>query len=484
MKIGPPGPEVVARPVAPDAAVEFWQQRAKLTSDEAKALGDGAKRRAFFVSGLARRDLVQLVSDGMQAALEHGETLSDFRGRIAEAIAAEGWSGYRVENIFRTNMQTAYAAGRYKKMQAVKEDRPYWQYLAIMDRRTRPNHAVLHEKVYPADHGFWATNYPPNGFRCRCGVRSLSARQVEKQGWTIEKAMPEPSVYTDPKTGMEYFVHFPGADKGFRNNPGADWMAGLDLAKYPDLTPKSYEDQRGQGVIKPVSSNEELASQIREHASPFMLNGPAQDVVFDRERYFMATNSRGKFWISQRDFAHAEGTFNPALNLKNAWNKIATGKPLTFQDEYAVESLWHEIVHNRQAPTNAGGQNTVSRRMMETVTQWVARRTYPRFMESIGGKAAHQAKVLKEGYGYKTYIRNFDRLLSVLGVNDGPDALAFFEEICRTQARKSYQSAMVDYLWRSAKVEVTKSTIREVLGKTNYSEEAFEQWLGFYKLTH
>ena len=99
MKIGPPGPEVVARPVAPDAAVEFWQQRAKLTSDEAKALGDGAKRRAFFVSGLARRDLVQLVSDGMQAALEHGETLSDFRGRIAEAIAAEGWNGATVSGI-------------------------------------------------------------------------------------------------------------------------------------------------------------------------------------------------------------------------------------------------------------------------------------------------------------------------------------------------------------------------------------------------
>lgn len=102
-----------------------------------------------------------------------------------------------------------------------------------MDKRVRPSHAILHEKVYPADHEFWATNYPPNGFRCRCGVRTLSARQVEKQGLTVETEMPKADMWTDPKTGYEYFVHFPGADKGFRNNPGKDWVqAGLDLKKH------------------------------------------------------------------------------------------------------------------------------------------------------------------------------------------------------------------------------------------------------------
>lgn len=224
--------EILAEPVHPDAAIEFWKQRAKLTDAEAKALGADAKQRAFYVTGLAKHDLVQLVSDGIQSALENGETLADFKKRIAAAIATQGWHDHRVENIFRTNMQTAYSAGRYKKMQAVKASRPYWQYLAILDKRVRPSHAILHELVYPADHEFWASNYPPNGFRCRCGVRTLSAKQVEKQGLTVQKAMPEPGVWTDPKTGMEYFVHFPGADKGFRNNPGKDWLAGLDLKKH------------------------------------------------------------------------------------------------------------------------------------------------------------------------------------------------------------------------------------------------------------
>ena len=231
--MGLAGPEIIAQGVQPDAAVEFWKQRAKLTDEQAKALGAEAKQRAFYVTGLAKQDLVQLVSDGIQSALENGETLADFKKRIAAAIEAQGWHAHRVENIFRTNMQTAYSAGRYKKMQAVKASRPYWQYIAVTDKRVRPSHAILHELVYPADHEFWASNYPPNGFRCRCGVRTLSERQVKKQGLTVQKAMPEAGVWTDPKTGMEYFVNFPGADKGFKNNPGKDWVqAGLDLKKH------------------------------------------------------------------------------------------------------------------------------------------------------------------------------------------------------------------------------------------------------------
>lgn len=121
--------------------------------------------------------------------------------------------------------------------------------------------------------------------------------------------------------------------------------------------------------------------------------------------------------------------------------------------------------------------------MMETVTQWVARRTYPRFMDALGGKAAHQARVLKEGYGYGVYIRNFDKLLETLGVADSPEALAYFEEVCRKQDRKNFITPMAEYISRNAKGRVSKATIRQVLGKTNYSEESFDQWLGFYKLT-
>lgn len=245
-------PEVLAEGVQPDAAIAFWQDRAKLTWEEAKALAEGAKQRAFYVTGLARQDLVNLVSEGIQAALENGETLPQFKERILEAIKSQGWHSHRIETIFWTNLQSAYAAGRYKKMQAVKASRPYWQYMAVMDRRVRPSHAVLHEKVYPADHEFWNSNYPPNGFRCRCAVVTLSERQVRAQGLTVEKDMPKADMWTDPKTGMEYFVHFPGADPGFRNNPFKAWADGALTADLKGRKPPEgwdYEKVRGASPV-------------------------------------------------------------------------------------------------------------------------------------------------------------------------------------------------------------------------------------------
>lgn len=219
--------EIIAEPIKPEAAIEFWRQKACMTKDEAMRLAESERWRAFWVSGLARHDQIQCVYDAIGKALENGETLADFKKRIGDVIRSQGWKDYRIETIFRTNMQQAYSAGRYVKMQSVKGSRPYWQYLAIMDKRTRPSHAILHGKVYPADHEFWQFNWPPNGFRCRCGVATLSERQVKAQNLTVETKMPEASVWTDPKTGMEYFVNFPGADAGWRNNPGRDWMASL-----------------------------------------------------------------------------------------------------------------------------------------------------------------------------------------------------------------------------------------------------------------
>lgn len=228
-----PEPEILAKPVQPDAAIAFWRSRAKLTTAQAKALGEGACSRAFYVTGLAEMDMVNLVHGGIAEALENGETLADFKQRIAETIEREGWKSHRVETIFRTNMQSAYSAGRYAKQQAVKKLLPFWRYVTVGDSRVRPSHAVLSGKVFPADHPFWAENYPPNGFKCRCAVQALSMGQVRRMGLDVETEMPGDSMWTDPKTGMEYHVARPGADGGFRNNPGKDWLAGLSPQEVP-----------------------------------------------------------------------------------------------------------------------------------------------------------------------------------------------------------------------------------------------------------
>ena len=443
-----PEPEIIMEGVTPDAAIEFWQWRAKLTDEEAKALGEGARHRAFYVSGLARHDLVMLVSDGMEEALKNGETLEGFKERIAEAIKTQGWHDYRVENIFRTNMQTAYAAGRYKKMQAVKKSRPYWQYMAIMDRRVRPSHAILNGMVYPADHECWKTNYPPNGFRCRCGVRSLSERQVQRMGLEVQKEMPGPGVWTDPKTDYEYFVHFPGADKGFKNNPGRDWVeSGLDLKKSPDVNKKAWEKLRGPASRRPapVNTDADLAEAIKQRCAGFAGKAGIRKVITESGKdYFMATDRKGTLWLNSRAYLPLNN-FNPLRDLKSGWNKLAKGKTLTFNEEYAFESLWHELTHSRQKPGDLGVGETPQRLIMEIFTQWTARRTYPRLLEALGGKATHQAEILKKGYGYGDEIGNFDRLLESLNIKD-EELLPELQRIMATVSRADYDSELKELL--------------------------------------
>ena len=418
---GIPKAEVLARGLAPDAAIAFWKQRAKLTWQEVQALDEGVRHRAFYVSELARHDLVQLVSDGIQKALEEGATLPQFKASIAEAIRLNGWHDHRVENIFRTNMQTAYSAGRYAKMQAVKESRPYWQYVTVEDKRRRLSHAALHGMVFHADHDFWGANYPPNGFRCRCSVRTLSTRQVEKQGLTVQEKIPSDVLWTDPKTGMEYPVARLGADDGFRNNVGKDWLAGLDLNKYPDVTPQSYEEQRGAASKRPaaVKNYSELAAGIKERCAEFATNNGIHTVHIQNDpSCFMCTWCEGTFRLSSHSFRLRDGrNFNAAEELKKAWNKLSAGQDLTWEEEYACESLWHEITHNRQSRGRMP-RNSSKECMMEVVTQWTARRSYNEMLEALGGKSAHQADIIKNGLGYGSYLKRFDKLLSLLNIND------------------------------------------------------------------
>lgn len=473
-----PTPDIIAASVDPDAAIDFWAWKTALPYDEVKKLAEGARARAFYVAGLAERGAVQTVKDALDQALKNGETLESFKGRIGEIINKAGWQSWRVETIFRNNIQTAYGIGRYKKMQAVKEARPYWQYEVVGDERTRPSHAVLAGRVYPADHEFWNENYPPNGHRCRCSVRSLSGRQVEKEGLNVESELPGPAIYTNPKTGKKIFVELPGGDNGFRTNPGKDWLGGLDLKKFPDLHSGSYEEQRLRP--NPVGNFAELAEQIKQRCGHFLKNSQGFQEIIEVKRgnYFMATDCKGALFINNKNFKVAKGIANASKELQKAWNKLAKGQKLTWMEEYALESLWHEITHNRQVYVRLGSNNQ-SRRIMETVTQWTARRTYPELLKSLGVKATHQESIKRDGLGYDLWIRNFDRLVGALKL-DEDKLLEGMQKINDSTSWDKYKTAVCSLLHEQSGVK--KGVLQKVLGETDKSESYFENLLRTLKL--
>lgn len=171
-------------------AVEYFKKKTVLSGAGFDALaagiGDFANAQAFTVAKVASADVLQDIYDEVLKAIEKGQTLWDFREGIDDIMARRGWEGlspYRLDNILRTNVQTAYNAGRYKKMKAIAGRRPYWQYDAVNDQFTRPSHAAHDGKVYHHEHPFWDTWMPPNGYRCF----PVGTQVLTPSGWqTIE----------------------------------------------------------------------------------------------------------------------------------------------------------------------------------------------------------------------------------------------------------------------------------------------------------
>ena len=177
----------------------------------------------------------------MLAALEEGNSLAEFRENMNDFLEVEGYEGitpYQAENIFRTNIQTAYNVGHYKQMTepGVKALRPYWQYDAVNDSKTRPSHLAMDGRVFMADDPIWDTWFPPNGFKCRCTVKTLSKRQMEQRGLTVETEAPRAARLEDGR-----FVNIL-PDPQFDTNP-AKVRYQPDLTGYPEPLKKAYQER-------------------------------------------------------------------------------------------------------------------------------------------------------------------------------------------------------------------------------------------------
>lgn len=201
-----------------DSVVRFLKRKRVLPAKEYKALDDESRALAFTVSGYTSLEVLQTFLDVLTQAAEKGTTKEQFRQDMDGFLEEHGYGGlnpWKSDTIFRTNMQTAFNAGHYKSMTdpETKKLRPYWQYRTAGDLEVRESHAAMEGKVFWADDPVWDIWYPPNGFRCRCSVVSLTKSQVERMELPVESRIP---FNVDYGTG-EIIPVMP--DKGFSNNP-------------------------------------------------------------------------------------------------------------------------------------------------------------------------------------------------------------------------------------------------------------------------
>ncbi|SMC28538.1 phage putative head morphogenesis protein, SPP1 gp7 family, partial [Desulfacinum hydrothermale DSM 13146] len=345
---------------------------------------------------------------------------------------------WRLDTIFRTNVQSAYGAGRYKQMVENAPQRPWWLYDAVLDARTRPSHAAMDGRVYRFDHPVWDKWYPPNGFNCRCTVRTLSDRDMERRGLRQSVRPPEAA-----------------PDEGFAYNPGrARWQPGLNryAPRSRQILASDLADGSTSGPL-PVRSRSDMVDLIRDRIGPMLPHG-VRDVRFADARFLMGTDSRGVFIVSTRtrDLTRVGGPaeYRPDRLLESGLRALGRRR-LSFDEEYALESFWHECLHNMQQEALDRAAFYAkrfpdSRVLMESVTQWTARRTYHQMLDALGGyRAQAQQEIIQRGYAYKHWVRNLDALIERAGID--PDT---FRRVCmevmESVPRDEYAQALVDRL--------------------------------------
>jgi SPP1 gp7 family putative phage head morphogenesis protein len=230
--------------VKPEQAISFFKAKKLKPTFSYADMMDQAHDHAFTVAKMMDVDMLGQIRASLDSAMANGQPFKEWADSITPVLQSGGWWGrkevldpltgqpmiaqlgspWRLETIFRTNMQSAYAAGAWQEIKAQADIAPFLMYDSIDDFRTRPLHAAWDRTILPVTDAWWGTHYPPNGYNCRCGVIQLSRDDLNALGL-------EPNVnpqnegnydWTNPRTGEELTIP-KGIDPGFSHNSGDSW---------------------------------------------------------------------------------------------------------------------------------------------------------------------------------------------------------------------------------------------------------------------
>jgi len=212
------------------------QKRAKPTQVWTDAMYS-THDRAFVVAGATDIAMVE----EFQAAIIEGARTYDAKGFAAEfdrIVEKYGWPynggrSWRIRTIFETNIRTSYMAGRLHQMRDpdMVKIRPYWQYRHADTRvpeNPRPEHVGFDGLVLMWDDPWWDVYFPPNGWVCSCGCRTLSPGDLRRLGKSGPDTAPEivRHPHLDKLSGQNVMLP-EGVDFGWDYMPGDQWQRGL-----------------------------------------------------------------------------------------------------------------------------------------------------------------------------------------------------------------------------------------------------------------
>lgn len=267
----------------PENAIRFFQAKGLKTTFDWRGMLHEEHTHAFTVAKMMDLDMLADVRSAVDRAISNGTTLHKFREELEPMLKAKGWWGVkevvdpatgkittaqlgssrRLKTIFDTNMGAAYAAGKWKQIEATSKTFPYLMYDAVNDGRTRPQHRAWDNLVLRWDDPWWITHYPPNGWFCRCSVIQLSQRQLERMGKKAPDTAPpgNPYEWMNPRTG-EVMEIPEGIDPGWGYHPGLTRTAETlrTLAAKLEAVPADFANAALKDIVQSPSFMDWLKS--------------------------------------------------------------------------------------------------------------------------------------------------------------------------------------------------------------------------------
>lgn len=131
------------------------------------------------------REAQQFIARALREGIGEGEAGQRLAMSVNDVrVRSEAWSEGYARMTFRTNVNTAVTAGRFRAAQDpdVKLAVPAFRFDAVGDGDTRDNHDAADGIILTVDNPSWNRIAPPLGYNCRCQVSHVTAVELDAMG--------------------------------------------------------------------------------------------------------------------------------------------------------------------------------------------------------------------------------------------------------------------------------------------------------------
>lgn len=220
----------------PEEIVDYFKSKGVKISKDWKDTFKLVQNHIFTVSGAMKMDILIDFKDMIEKAIAEGLSQSDFKKQLRERFEEKGWlsktenkklvESFRLDTIYRTNLQSAFMDGRWAGHNLNIDLAPYVINSSVLDRSTTKNCKALDKKVFRIDDKYFSQHLrPPGHYNCRRITVSLTEQLVKKRGYILSK-------------GVDFAMN--KNEQGFdnRNDP---WKP--EKSKYPKELWNEYEKE-------------------------------------------------------------------------------------------------------------------------------------------------------------------------------------------------------------------------------------------------